>query len=339
MTGPAVPGGPGASGTGAPGAFDTVTCGEVMAMFVAAETGPLDEVDRYTARLAGAEMNVAVGLSRLGHRVRYLSAVGADPFGARARRVLAAEGVAGLITDPDAPTGFQLKSRATGGDPEVVYFRSGSAAARMRWSPAAAEVVSGARHLHVTGIFPALSEHTRRFTFEAVAAARRAGATVSFDPNLRPALWPDRDEMRRVLRELTARADWVLPGIGEGEQLFGESSPDGIAARCLELGASTVVTKLGAAGAELHTRGTRCRASAFPVEVVDTVGAGDGFAAGFISARLDGCDDETALHRACAVGALATTSEGDMDGLPTREQLGRFDGRGPALRVDDPARG
>ena len=300
---------------------DVVTFGEVMAMFVAAEVGSLPEVDRYTARLAGAEMNVAVGLSRLGHRVRYLGAVGDDPFGARAQRVFAAEGIGGLTTDPSAPTGFQLKSRVRAGDPEVVYFRRGSAASRHRWSAAAEAVVGAARHLHVTGIFPALSEETRRFTFEAVAAARRCGATVSFDPNLRPALWADRAEMRAVLTELAALADWVLPGLAEGEALFGDATPEGVAARCLDLGASTVVVKLGADGASLHTGETTCHATAFPVEVVDTVGAGDGFAAGFISARLDGENDEAALRRACAVGALATTSEGDMDGLPTRKTL------------------
>lgn len=302
---------------------DVVTFGEVMAMFVAAEPGPLDRVDRFTARLAGAEMNVAVGLARLGHRVHYLGAVGDDPLGARARRVLAAEGVSGLVTDPGAPTGFQLKDRVPDGDPQVVYFRRGSAASRVSWDDRAAEVVAGARHVHVTGIFPALSESTRRFTFEAVAAARRAGASVSFDPNLRPPLWPDRDEMRAVLRELAALADWVLPGLDEGAELFGGTGPEEVAARCLDLGPSTAVIKLGAAGAVLRTRESACRATAFPVQVVDTVGAGDGFAAGFLSARLDGADDETALRRACAVGALATTSEGDMDGLPTRQDLER----------------
>ncbi len=302
---------------------EVLTFGEVMAMFVAREGGDLSAVDRFEARLAGAEMNVAVGLSRLGHRVRYLGLVGDDPFGRRARARLRAEGVdvSALSTDPDAPTGFQLKERVLGRDPEVVYFRRGSAGSRLRWSAAAEDAVRRTRHLHLTGIAPALSARTRDFAFRAVETARSSGASVSFDPNVRSALWPDRAEMIAVLNELAARADWVLPGVHEGRVLAGTADPDGIAAFYRSRGASHVVVKLGGAGAAVHGPAGVVRQPALPVDVVDTVGAGDGFAAGWISARLDGVDDDRALRRACAVGGLATTSEGDMDGMPTRRAL------------------
>lgn len=300
---------------------DVVTFGEVMAMFVATDHRPLDEVDRFDTRLAGAEMNVSVGLARLGHQVRYLGAVGDDPFGSRACRVLAAEGVDGLVVDPAAPTGFQLKSRVDSGDPTVVYFRRGSAASHFGWSSAAEQVIRSSGHLHVTGIFPALSTETRDFTFRAMAAARRWGATVSFDPNLRPTLWTSQTEMISVVNELASLADVVLPGLAEGRLLAGCETAEEIAEFYLDRGVPQVVIKLGKSGAAVHTPAGTWHERAFPVTVVDTVGAGDGFAAGWISGLLDGLDPAAGLRRACAVGALATTSEGDMDGLPTRERL------------------
>ncbi|RCW43202.1 2-dehydro-3-deoxygluconokinase/dehydrogluconokinase [Halopolyspora algeriensis] len=308
---------------------DVVTSGEVMAMFVATTPGPLQDVEHFDSRLAGAEMNVSVGLARLGHSVRYLGAVGDDPFGARARHVLASEGidVSGLRTDPSAPTGFQLKNRVHHGDPTVVYFRRGSAGSQHAWSSEIADAVTASGHLHVTGVLPALTPQTRDCTFRTIDAARRAGTTVTLDPNLRPSLWSTTAEMIEVINELATLADCVLPGLSEGRMLTGRNSPDGIAEFYLERGVEQVVTKLGEAGAVLHTHeGTRSE-PAFPVRVVDTVGAGDGFAAGWISGLLDGLPEQDRLRRACVAGAAATTSEGDMDGLPTRTELDELLGR------------
>ncbi|GAB3278821.1 sugar kinase [Parasphingorhabdus pacifica] len=302
---------------------DVITFGEVMAMFVAAEQGSLDEAENFGVRLAGAEMNVAVGLARLGHEVGYLSAVGDDPFGTRIRRELAGEGIdiSRLVTDRSAPTGFQLKSRVQEGDPAVVYFRKGSAASRSTWSASAEEAVRSTKHLHVTGVFAALTPATREFAFNAMRTAKEAGVSVSFDPNLRPALWPDTREMVATINQLAALADCVLPGLAEGELTTGRATAAEIAEFYLDNGASEVVIKLGTEGAVLHSRHGTTAEPAFPVNVVDTVGAGDGFAAGWISARLDGLDESSALRRACVVGAMATTSEGDKDGLPTLARL------------------
>lgn len=309
---------------------DVVTFGEVMTMFVATEYGPLQHAERFDSRLAGAEMNVSVGLARLGHGVRYLGAVGDDPFGVRAVNVLAAEGidVSGVAVDPCAPTGFQLKNRVRSGDPTVVYFRRGSAGSRHTWSQDAAEAIAAAGHLHVTGVFAALAPQTRDYAFRAITAARQAGATVTFDPNLRPSLWPTTAEMTEVVNELAVLADCVLPGLSEGQLLTGRDDAEGIADFYLDRGVAQVVTKLGEAGAVLHTPEATRHVPALPVQVVDTVGAGDGFAAGWISGLLDGAGEQDCLRRACAVGAAATTSEGDMDGLPTRTVLGGLlDGR------------
>lgn len=308
--------------------LDVVTFGEVMGMFVAADPGPLERVVTFTRALAGAETNVAIGLARLGHRAGWIGRVGHDPLGSYAVAELAASGVdtSAVTIDPDARTGFQLKSRADGGDPEVVYFRSHSAGSRLAASAATDRYVASARHLHVTGIPLALSDTARAFTMRAIATARAAGMTISFDPNLRPTLWDSADEMISVTNEVAAAADWVLPGLGEGRILTRrpEADADEIARFYLERGTRTVVVKAGAHGASLHTGTERWQRGVFPVRVVDTVGAGDGFAVGLISACLDGLGVERALERAAAIGALATTSSGDKDGLPDRPRLEEF---------------
>ncbi|MGT2463714.1 sugar kinase [Sinomonas atrocyanea] len=287
---------------------------------------PLHAVSTFERGLAGAETNVAVGLARLGHRSGWIGRVGADPFGTYALETLRAEGVDTRATSIDgtAPTGFQLKGLALGGDPEVRYFRAGSAGSRLASTQDTDQAIASARHLHLTGIPLALSASTRAFALRALEIARAHGATVSFDPNIRPTLWTSEAELIDTTNAIAARADWVLPGRSEGRLLTGRDSADGIADFYLGLGASRVAVKDGAAGASLHAAGHRWDHAGFRVSVVDTVGAGDGFAAGLISAYLDGLDDASALERASAVGALATTHRGDRDGLPTREQLSAF---------------
>ncbi|WP_062356804.1 sugar kinase [Herbidospora yilanensis] len=302
---------------------DVVTYGEIMGNFVATTAGPLEKAELFRRRLAGAELNVAVALSRLGHRVGFVGRVGGDPLGEAARARLREEGIDGthVQVEEHEVTGIQLKERAVTEDPRYVYYRRGSAGSLLTPSSEALGYVASARHLHATGIPPALSDTARRFAVEAVEAARDAGVGVSFDPNLRPTLWPDQDEMVRVVGELAVRADWVLPGIAEGETLTGRREPQAIADYYLSRGARGVAVKLGARGACLFTPDASWTQPPFPVRTVDTIGAGDGFAAGFISALLDGLGDRQRLERACAVGALATGNEGDCDGMPSRSEL------------------
>jgi 2-dehydro-3-deoxygluconokinase len=303
---------------------DAVVFGEAMAMFVPVDDQPLETAETYHRYVAGAEFNVAVGLARLGFRVGWISRVGADPLGSYLRAEAQRHGVdtARVTVDPQRPTGFQLKSRAA--DPQVVYFRAGSAASALVPEPEDLSYVSGSRHLHVTGIPPALSSSARAFTLEAMRAARASGVPVTFDPNLRPVLWPSVEQMRAVLNSCAAQADWVLPGYAEGLTLTGRQTPEEIADFYLQRGCHGVAVKLGVDGSCAITRDGRTDVPAYPVTVVDTVGAGDGFAVGFISGLLDQCPLEECLHRANAVGALAVTQRGDNEGLPTRAQLDDF---------------
>lgn len=307
--------------------LDVVTFGEAMAMFVAGQPGPLNKVEQFTRRLAGAETNVAIGLARLGLTSGWVSKVGKDAFGTYILEALKRQNVdlTRVKIDEEYPTGFQLKSKVFKGDPEVQYFRKGSAASRMGIEDFDADYFKSAKHLHMTGIPLALSGKTRDFANNALLTMKRAGRTVSFDPNLRPSLWRSEDEMIRVINETAAKADWVLPGIAEGEVLTGFSKPEDIAAFYLEKGVGLVVVKLGAKGAFYQTSTDRGLIEGFHVEhIVDTVGAGDGFAVGVISALLEGLPIKEAVIRGNAIGALAVQSSGDSDGLPSREELERF---------------
>jgi 2-dehydro-3-deoxygluconokinase len=307
--------------------LDVVTFGEAMAMFVAEETGELHEVSHFTRRMAGAEINVAIGLARLGLRSGWASRVGDDPFG---RYVVAAlreqnVDVSRVGVDPDSSTGFMLKARVLEGDPQIHYFRRGSAASRMGAAELDAAYFAGARHLHMTGIPPAVSPSMREFAAAALRTVRDAGGTVSFDPNLRPSLWKSREEMVETINAFAAQADVVLPGLAEGEILTGASEPRTIADFYLRGQPGLVVVKLGAGGAYYRTLDAEGTVPGFAVErVVDTVGAGDGFAVGVVSGLLEGLPVEEAVRRGNAIGAHAVMSPGDNEGYPTRPELDLF---------------
>lgn len=306
--------------------LDVVVFGEAMAMFIADDYLPLELAAHYTRALAGAEVNVAIGLSRLGYRVGWMSRLGNDPFGRYILQELQQSGVdtTRAVIDDAHPTGFQLKSRVQVGDPQVVYFRRGSAASYMAPNAEDDAYMSTARHLHVTGIPPALSDSCRQYTYHAIEQARAAGMSISFDPNLRPSLWKSQDEMREVLNDLARRADWVFPGLSEGTVLTGYTTVEDIANFYLDQGVKLVVIKVGARGSYLFTATSRYDLPGFTVQVVDTVGAGDGFAVGIVSAMLEGLPLLECLERGNAIGALAVMSAGDHEGLPTRETLHHF---------------
>jgi 2-dehydro-3-deoxygluconokinase len=254
-----------------------------------------------------------------------MSRVGNDSFGQYVRDTLSKEGIDQrcVSTDERYPTGFQLKSKNDdGSDPAVEYFRKGSAASHLSLADYAADYVLPARHLHLTGVAPAISASSRELAFHLAREMRAAGKTVSFDPNLRPTLWPSRAAMVEGLNALAALADWVLPGIGEGEILTGYTQPDDIAKFYLDHGARGVVIKLGAQGAYFRTADDAAVIAGQPVaKVVDTVGAGDGFAVGVVSALLEGKSLPHAVARGNRIGALAIQVIGDSEGLPSRAEL------------------
>lgn len=289
-------------------ATEFVLAGEAMALFIAREEKPLEEVTQWESAIAGAELNVAIGLARLGHRVSYLTALGDDVFGRVIRAFLKRNGISDALafTNPDRPTGFMLKGKVSRGDPPIQYFRKGSAASALGVAETAS-CLDGKEGgvLHMTGIFPALSASALEASEALMRAAREKGMTVTFDPNLRPQLWKDTQTMAATLNRLAGYADVFLPGVKEGKILCGEETPEGIAGYYLARGVKTVVVKTGAKGAYAATKDERFQEPTFRAEkIVDTVGAGDGFAAGVISAMAEGLPLRECVRRGNAILSL-----------------------------------
>ncbi|HJS04307.1 MAG TPA: sugar kinase [Variovorax sp.] len=306
--------------------FDVALFGEAMLLLVADQPGPIENATVFHKRTAGAETNVAIGLSRLGLKVGWASRLGTDTMGRSLLATMQAEGIdcSHVTSDAAQRTGFQFKGRVTdGSDPPVEYHRKGSAASHMGPADVDEAWLRSARHLHATGVFAAISDTCLQASLRTMEVMRAAGRSISFDPNLRPTLWSSTETMRHWINELAARADWVLPGLEEGLLLTGQSTPEGVARFYRERGARLVVVKLGAQGAYYDSDAAGSgRVEGFPVaKVIDTVGAGDGFAVGVISALLEGRTVPDAVRRAAWIGARAVQVLGDTEGLPTRAQL------------------
>ncbi|AZK46604.1 sugar kinase [Paenibacillus lentus] len=307
--------------------LDVVTFGEPMAMFYANEPGELHKALSFSKAMAGAECNVSVGLSRLGHSVGLVTKLGEDNFGRFITETLNQENIdtSNVKFTNEHRTGMLVKSKVLTGDPVVEYFRKNSAASTLNLADFDNDYFASAKHMHVTGIFPAVSKSCHEFAMHAIDFMRSKGKTVSFDPNLRPSLWPDTETMVQAINGLAARSNWVFPGISEGKQLTGHDKPEDIADFYLERGVSLVVIKLGPEGAYFKTADQEGYAEGFKVEeVVDTVGAGDGFAVGVISGLLEQLPLKEAVRRGNAIGAINIMSPGDMDGLPDRDKLHKF---------------
>lgn len=301
--------------------------GEPMGLLIAQSEGSLDSVEGYSLAVAGAEFNVATGSARLGHKTAYLTKLGDDPFGKLIARTLRNNGIMDdlVLYTKERTTGFMLKSKVSKGDPEIFYFRKGSAASTLSAEDVEKIDFTQFSHIHLTGILPALTDSTREAVKMMLKKAREANLFVSFDPNLRPQLWPSREVMVSYINELASQADLVLPGNGEGDILCGTTDAHEINKFYRNLGAKTVVTKVGPKGAVCLDGDREFSVPGFIIDkVVDTVGAGDGFACGVITGLMEGLTLEKAVERGCAIGAIQCTFVGDNEGLPTPEQLKQF---------------
>jgi 2-dehydro-3-deoxygluconokinase len=279
-----------------------LTVGETMALLDPLEDGELRIGMPLTLRFAGAESNFAVGLARLGIDVAWVSRLGRDEFGDMIEAGLAAEGVdLRWVRRDDAPTGLFLKWRS-GGRGGVVYRRAGSAASRLAPGDVPDEALEGVRLVHLTGITMAISESARELVLDVARRAKDRGAIVLFDPNFRPAL-PDTPEAAAARqRAVLPFVDWYLCGEGEAELLW----PDG------EIPVPSV-RRVGARGAIVDGVEVPPPRTA---TVVDEVGAGDAFAAGFAYGLLQGWAPAECARAGNVIAAGALAGTGDWETLP-----------------------
>lgn len=287
-----------------------LTVGETMGLVTPVSATPLAEATEFRLEVAGAESNVAIHLARAGHRVAWASLLGDDPIADRIERALAEDGVdTGLVTRlPGCRTGLFLKD-PRGGHTIVHYYRNDSAASRMDVAFGRGLPLSPGTLLHLTGITPALSRSCREMVTDLVARARSSpGVELSFDVNHRAALWPG-GQAAEVLHGLAEQVDILFVGRDEAAAVWGLDSAGAIRASFPDV--PEVVVKDAGVAATLFTSGECVVEPALRVEVVDPVGAGDAFAAGYLAARLEGADEEERLRRAheLAAGVLGRTND------------------------------
>ena len=289
---------------------EVITFGETMVAFAPADGDQLDSAETFIASIAGAESNVAIHLARLGHAVEWASRLGDDPFGDRVLRRLESEGVSTALVEINQGTHTGIMFKNPGRDSTVVhYYRAGSAAAGIDAGFLPSTALDRASILHTSGVTAALSAGCRAALDSAFTRSAAGGTTVSFDLNFRPRLWAAKDAAAPLLA-LAQRSDICFVGLDEAQALWPVATADDV--RALLDAPSILVVKDGAIGATVFEAD---RETVFvpspPVEVVEPVGAGDAFAAGFLSGWLRGLSsrDSLQLGHETAAGVLRSTSD------------------------------
>ena len=302
---------------------EILTFGETMVSMTPCDMGPLRYVDRFQKKIAGAESNVAIGTTRLGHTARFVTALGDDSLGKYIYRELLGEGLDlnGVVFDPEHRTGVMFKERLGRYETKVWYYREDSAASRLSPSAITESLFQGVRLLHVTGVTMALSQSCRETVLHAVRMAKSLGIPVSFDPNIRLRLWTQEAAAAAIL-PILPMVDIFLPGLDECALLFGAGEPDQYAQAIRGRGIRVAAIKAGKKGCWVMEGDTLRFLDAYPFfDVVDTVGAGDAFAAGFLSGVLEGRPMEECGALANCMGAMATKTADDYQTLPDRREL------------------
>lgn len=300
---------------------DIVALGEPLVEFNQARAA---DPSTYLQGFGGDTSNMAIAAARLGARVAYVTRLGDDRFGRMFRDLWRDEGVdsTGVAVDVEAPTGIYFVAHGPQGH-EFSYLRAGSAATRMRPDTLPLDLVRGARLVHASGISQAISASACDAVLAAFAAAREAGAIVSYDPNLRLKLWP-LARARAVIVATVALATWCLPSQEDAQMLFGGTSADAVLDALHAAGAQGVVLKQGAEGCIVSHGGRRERIRAHRVASVDATGAGDCFDGAFATRLLAGDDPVAAARYANAAAAIATTGYGAVAPLPRPADVARL---------------
>lgn len=310
---------------------EVLTIGEPLALFASNDLNKsIANSSSFTKYLAGAEVNVAIGVHRLGHSVEYLSQVGKDPMGDFILDELSKNHIytKNIQRNEQYNTGIEFKELTDQGDPKTFYIRKNSAASHIKENIVDKVDISNLKIAHLTGIFPSLSSDTYQTTLRLIKKLSDNNITISFDPNLRPALWPDQEKMCKTINYLAKFANIFLPGLKEAQLLTNLKNPDEIAEYYFDNNypLRILIIKGGAKGTYIFTRNKpSIFIPSFKVKkIVDTVGAGDGFALGLITALLEHKPLTQAVTRANAIGALAIQVKGDNTGYPTPDELKQF---------------
>jgi fructokinase len=317
--------------------IDVVTFGELLIDFVSTESGvSLIEAPAFVKAAGGAPANVAVGLARLGVSSGFMGKVGDDDFGYFLARTLAQNGVdtSALLFSDEARTALAFVSLRADGERDFMFYRHPSADMLIRPEEIDHDYIGSAKVFHY-GSISLISEPSRSVTLAAVECAREHGLLISYDPNLRLALWPSAEAARQGML-----AGWPFAHVAKvsREELAFLSGQSDLATGTAQLWHEQLrllVITDGPDGCRYVTANAQGHIHGYHVETVDTTGAGDGFVAGLLAGllanesaweripdfELSRADLEDILRFANAVGALTTTQRGAIPALPTRNTV------------------
>lgn len=298
--------------------MDVITIGDAMIAMCPEKKGPILFSNTFERKVGGAELNVAIGCARLGLKSGWISNLGNDDFGKYILRTVRSESID--TSEVKLIDGYQtsvyFREILSDGSSRSFYYREKSPTSTMKAEELNEEYFKNAKVLHITGVFPSILKNNQKIILEAIKLAKKYNLLVSFDPNIRLKMWT-KDEAKDFITSILPDVDILLIGDEEVELLLDEFNIEKAIKTFHDYGISKVIIKRGAKGAVGSDGSNTYYVDGIkPKALVDTVGAGDGFAAGFLSATLKGQSFEDTIRFANAVGSLVVGVEGDNEGLP-----------------------
>jgi 2-dehydro-3-deoxygluconokinase len=303
--------------------MDVITIGDAMITFDPWTKGPMRFVHTFERKVGGAELNVAIGCARLGLKAGWISRLGNDEFGRYIKHFVQGEGIdlSEVRLMDGYPTSLNFKEIMEDGSSRTFYYRANSPTSTMGPDDLNEEYFKQAKLLHITGVFPAIGGQNYEIIKRAIELAKKHGLLISFDPNIRLKMW-SKEEAKEKLSAFLESADIILTGQEEAELLLGENDPEKIIKTLSGMGISHIAIKQGEKGSIGYYGGQIVEAQPVkPRKVVDTVGAGDGYDAGFVYGVLNGWSLERTLRFANTIGSMVVSVSGDNEGLPYLEDV------------------
>ena len=305
--------------------FNVLTIGDALITMNPSTKGPLRYVTNFERKVGGAELNFAIGVARLGLGSKWISRLGNDDFGRVIYNFARGEGVD--VSDVQLMTGYptslNFKEIKEDGSGSTYYYRSNSPISTLEPEDITGDIFQDIDVVHLTGVFLSLDKNNRHIVKKILEIAKAKNIIISFDPNIRLKLWTI-EEAREVFHDVFPYVDILLTGLDEIKLIIGEDSEEAMMKFAHEYAIQDLVIKDGGNGSRLYRNGEWTSEEAYAVDVVDTVGAGDGFDTGYIYGYLYGYTPSQLLNFANGVGALVTTVSGDNEGLPYLEEVNAF---------------
>lgn len=303
--------------------MDVITIGDAMVAMCPKEKGPILFCNTFERKIGGAELNVAIGCARLGLKSGWISRLGQDDFGKHILKTVRGEGID--TSQIELVEGYQtsvyFREVMANGDSRSFYYREKSPTSTMTAESLDENYFRNSKVLHITGVFPSINDNNKEILLKAVELAKKNNLLISFDPNIRLKMWT-KSQAREFINKFLSEVDILLVGDEEISILIDEEDTNEAIKKFHDMGIDKVVVKRGEKGA-IGSDGSNIYdvAAIKPKALIDTVGAGDGFAAGFLSAYLKGDSFEESIEFANAVGSLVVGIEGDNEGLPYYEDV------------------